>query len=185
MGERTRSQKGSVWVILLVLAALVLGAWQYSEHKAEQKRAAREAAENEAQQRERAAREAERLELEKRLAAEKAKSDALVTANKALDALLIRWDDALKVAHSTGRIALATPVASLQGLRREAAELTVSPCMDPAKALLEKSMQNTVDGFIVFMRNELKIGDVLAQGNFEDAAAQFTAFKQARAQCGR
>lgn len=185
MREKTRNQAGSVWVILLVLVAMVVGAWQYSEHKAEQKRIAREAADNTAQQMEQAAREAERLELEKRLALDKAQSDALSASNKSLDALLARWDDAVKLANTTGRIALAPPVAALQTLRREAGDLTMSPCMDPAMEMLEKSMQSTIDGFIAFMRNELKIGDILAQGKFEEAAQEFSAFKAARANCGK
>lgn len=174
-------QGGSVWVILLVLCAIVIGSWQYSEHKAEKKRIAAEAIAKAEQQK----RDAERAELEKRLAQEKQQQDALTASNKALDTLLSRWDDAIKVAGTTGRIALAGPVSTLQGIRREAEAMTVSPCMDPAKALMVASMQHSIDGFITFMRNEMKIGDTLAKIDFDEAAKKLAEFKVARGGCSK
>lgn len=176
-----RPQRGSVWIILLVLCAVVIGAWRYSEHKAEKRRVAAEAI----AQAERQKRDAERAELEKRLAQEKLQQDALTASSKALDALLSRWDDAIRVAGTTGRIALAGPVSTLQGIRREAEAMTVSPCMDPAKALMIASMQHSIDGFITFMRNEMKIGDTLAKLDFDEAAKKFADFKVAREGCAK
>lgn len=162
-----RRQTGSVWIILLVLILGVVGAWQFSEHKVAQKR------------------EAERIALEKRLAEEKAEKDVLIASNKELDAVLARWDDAVKLAGTTGRIALATPVATLQGIRREAEALVVPPCMDQAKGQLVVSMQGTIDGFIAFMRNDAKLGDVFAQEKFSEAATNFAAFEESRANCSQ
>ena len=173
--KSTSQQRGSVWVIVLVLVAVVIGAWQYSEHKAATRRAV------EAQQK----MDAERVALEKRLAEEKAKKDVLVTSSKALDAVLARWDDTVKLAGTTGRIALSTPVATLQEIRRDAAALTVPPCMDQAKEKLVASMQGTIDGFIAFMRNDLKMGDVFAQEKFTQAATDFAAFKDGRSSCSQ
>jgi hypothetical protein len=179
---RTRQEQGSVWVILVVLVAVVVGSWQYSEYRAAQKRRVAAEALAQAEQRKR---DEERVELEKRLAQEKQQQDALTEANKALDLVLARWSDASKIAGTTGRIALAAPVATLQEVRREAEALSVSPCMDAAKELLVSSMQHTIDGFITFMRNENRYGDTLAQPSFEEAAKQFAAFKIARAECSK
>lgn len=177
MNKKSKQQEGSVWLILLILAAVVIGSWQYSEYRSETKK--RMAEEISAQQK----READRIALEQRLEEEKAQKDALATTNKTLDAILMKWDDAVKLAGNTSRIALSTTVATLQDIRREAAGLTVSPCMDQAKAQLVESMQSTIDGFIVFMRNELKLGDVMSQDKFKDAASSFAAFKTGRSAC--
>lgn len=182
MSKKHHRQKGSVWIILLVLVVVVLGSWQYSEHKAAQRQRIAAEAQAQAEQRKR---DEEKAELEKRQAQEKEQQDALTSANKALDQVLSRWDDAIKIAGTTGRIALAAPVATLQAVRREAEALSVSPCMDPAKALLVSSMQNTIDGFITFMRNEYKIGETLAQPSFDEASKQFAAFATARAECSK
>ncbi len=184
---RKRRQRGSVWIILLVLIAVVVGAWQYNGYKAEKKRMAQmelqRQQESQKRQAEETRRELERQQLEKRLAEEKQRRDSLASANQALDSLLGRWDDAVKLASNTGRIALSGPVTTLQGLRREAERLTVSPCMDQAKNLLLKSMESTTEGFLEFMRNQLKIGDKLAQIDFDAAAKDMAAFRTARGAC--
>lgn len=184
---RTLRQRGSVWIILLVLVATVVGAWQYNEHKAEKKRLARaelqRQQEGQARQAEEARRESERQQLEKRLIEEKQRRDALASANQALDSLLGRWDDAVKLASNTSRIALSGPVTTLQSIKREAERLTVSPCMDQAKRLLLKSMESTTEGFLEFMRNQMKIGDKLAQIDFDAAAKDMAAFRTARVTC--
>ncbi len=174
------NQRGSVWVIFAVLIAVVLGAWQYNNYKTETRRIAREASQRQAED---SRREAERQQLEKRLAEEKQQRDALTASNKALDELIGRWGDAVKVAGTTGRIALSGPVATLQNVRREAQQLTLSPCMDQAKSLLTQSMDSTVEGFLEFMRNQLKIGDKLAQIDFDAAEKHMAAFRIARANC--
>lgn len=186
MNNRTR-QNGSVWVILLTLLAAVIGAWQYSEYKTDQKRIARVAAQQQQEvaqkQAEQQRRETERQQLEKRIAEEQQQRDALTAVNKTLDDLIGRWNDAVKVAGTTGRIALSGPVATLQNLRREADLLTVSPCMDHAKGLLVQNMSSTIEGFLAFMRNELKIGDRLSQIHFDEAETHMAAFKIARTNC--
>ena len=55
--------------------------------------------------------------------------------------------------------------------------------MDEAKTNLVQSMNSTIEGFLVFMRNELKLGDTLAQIHFEEAAMHLKAFKAGRAAC--
>ncbi|MVT28776.1 hypothetical protein GO496_10580 [Acidovorax citrulli] len=69
----------------------------------------------------------ERKALEQRKAQEQAQKDALASSLKAMDTLVARWDDAVKVASTTGRIALSGPVATLQAIRRETEGVTVPP----------------------------------------------------------
>lgn len=180
-------ERGSVWVILLVLIAGVVGAWQYNGYKQEKKRVAKQEAAQQQAAVEKAAevsrREQERSQLEKRLAEAKQQSDALTATNKSLDALIGRWQDTVKVAGTTSRIALSGPVTAMQGLRREAEQLTVSPCMDQAKGHLVQHMGGTIEGFLVFMRNELKLGDELAAVHFSAATKDLEAFRTARAAC--
>lgn len=76
--------------------------------------------------------------------------DYLLTADDLLD----RWDDAVAVADSTGRIALSGPVAELQALRREAATLEPPPCVADAHLALGEMMDHTIEGFLLFMRQE-------------------------------
>lgn len=105
-------QRGyAVWVILLVLVAAVLGAWRFSEYRAAQKLLA----EKQAQQ---TRAEQERQALEERLAKEKAQRDSLTMALKAFDDVVLRWNDAVKVAGTTSRISLSGPVATLQEIGR-------------------------------------------------------------------
>lgn len=165
-----------VWVILVALAAMVLGAWQYNEHRSKQRLA-------EAQKVEQNRIEQERKAIEERLAKEKAQRDALTVAMKAVDDLVARWEDAIKLASTTSRISLSGPVASLQSIKRDAEQLTVPPCLDQGKVELVRSMSSTEKGFLVFMRNELRLGDVLAQGDFEEAAKAMDAFKKNRSDC--
>jgi type II secretory pathway pseudopilin PulG len=170
-----RQEQGSVWVILVVLVAVVVGSWQFSEYKA------RNAQKAEAER----ARDTERAALERRLAQEKAQLDVLTTSSKALDSLLARWDDAVKLASTTSRISLPVQVAALQDIRRDASALTVPPCMDEAKVHLVNSMQATIDAFMAFMANEDKLGDVFAKEKFDEAKADFAEFESSRMTCSQ
>ena len=185
MNLKMRAQQGSIWIILLVLLGGVSAAWLYSQNQQEKRRVAMQVEQDRRDAEERAKREAERKELEQRQLEEQAAQDALSETNRKLDALLVRWNDAKTLAGTTGRIALAQPVAALQEIRRDVDALTVSPCMDEAKAHLVESMARTIEGFIAFMRNELKIGDRLAQIEFEAAAARMADYNEARAGCSR
>lgn len=68
-----------------------------------------------------------------------------------------RWVDAERLATSTGRIALAGPVASMQAVQRDAEALTVPACLsDARRALVDLTSQSTT-ALIEFMRkNELQ-----------------------------
>ncbi|MGP3505821.1 hypothetical protein FRC97_19130 [Paracidovorax citrulli] len=178
------AQRGYVvWVVLLVLAVAVIGAWRYSEHRSRERVAAQQAQEAAAKRAQQARIDEERKALEQRKAQEQAQKDALASSLKAMDTLVARWDDAVKVASTTGRIALSGPVATLQAIKRETEGFTVPPCLDAGKAGLLRSMSSTEKGFLTFMRNELNIGSTLAQSDFDDAAAAMEIYKRGRAGC--
>ena len=174
MKRKENNQRGNTLLIILVLIAVTLvGGWQFKAYKVRQRIAAEQAqAAAEQQAREEAARKAER----ERVARETA-------AMKELDALLSRWNDASKIAGATSRIALAGPVSNLQNLKREAENLAMPECLDGGGASLVKSMDNTVQAYLVFMRNELSLGSKLAQLWFEDATKSMDKYKESRAAC--
>ncbi len=183
-----------MWVLLAALAAAVIAAWQYSAYK-DRERARAESARAVAAQRaevERVAKERKELEerqarerkaVEDRQAQEKEQKDALASSLKDVDSMVRRWDDAVKLAGTTGRINLSGPVSTLQAVKRDAEQLVVPPCLDTGKAELVKSMSQTIEGFLVFMRNELKLGETLAQIHFDEAKTAMSAFQRARASC--
>lgn len=176
-----KQQRGYVvWVVLLVLLGMMVGAWQYNRIRTENRLQAQQAAEQKALDQRK---EVERKELERRVAEEKQQRDVLSVSHKVVEDTLSRWDDAVKVASTSSRIALPAPVGVLQAIRRDAEQLSVPPCMDQAKAQLVLSMESTIKGFLVFMRNELKLGEVLAQADFDEAAKHMADFKTSRSAC--
>ncbi len=178
------AQRGYVvWVVLLALAVAVIGAWRYSEHRSRERVAAQQAQEEAEKRAQQARVDEERKVLEQRKAQEQAQKDALASSLKAMDTLVARWDDAVKVASTTGRIALSGPVATLQAIKRDTEGVTVPPCLDAGKAGLLRSMSSTEKGFLTFMRNELNIGSALSQSDFDEAAAAMEIYKRGRAAC--
>lgn len=182
--RRHCTQRGYVlWVLLICIVLLVGGAWRYSAHKKEAAAAAALAAERAQKQAEKTRLETERAETERRLAADRARLDSYAHALRAFDETVARWEDAVKVANTTGRISLSGPVAKLQDLHRETEKLLAPPCLDVGKASLVKSMSHTVSGFLIFMRNELKLGDTLARADFEEADKVMEVYRDHRRAC--
>lgn len=64
-----------------------------------------------------------------------------------------RWDELVRVAEVTPRIALAGPVQQMQAIRREAVALPVSSCVQRAKTELVRAMDFRITQFLEFMRN--------------------------------
>ena len=174
-----------VWFVLAALVVGIVGAWQYSEYKARKRAAADATLAAAAEQAVRDRVERERKATEVRSAQAAAAKDALTASLKKVDDLIARWEDALRVANNTARIQLSTPVATLQSLRREAGELVVPPCLDTGKVELVKAMDAFVEGFLAFMRNEAKIGEVLAQPYFESATVGMKEYRRIRSECPR
>lgn len=63
-----------------------------------------------------------------------------------------KWQDAMKLAGSTSRIALAGPVKSMQDIRRETSTIKVSKCLTPAMETLSSGMDHQINGFLQFMQ---------------------------------
>src|SRR5579871_1408916 len=76
------------------------------------------------------------------------------TVSDQLAQFATEWDDALKLAASTSRIALASPVSQLQRIRRDVQAQTWPDCATKAKELLVASMSATVDGYLAFMAQQ-------------------------------
>lgn len=70
---------------------------------------------------------------------------------KPLLALYRRWADAEKLALSTGRIALAGPVATMQAIQREAEAMTPPTCLAESHKLLVSLAKKSTEGLIKFM----------------------------------
>jgi|GEM_PF-2082678 len=107
--------------------------------------------------------------------AEERERQLLEKAGKDLERLHSRWKDASALAGSTARIALATPVASLQAIRREAAEMVVPECLDSPKAALLEGMDKEVEGYMKFMQ-DANVGKYLASQLFVEASDAFGKF---------
>ena len=135
----------------------------------------------------------------KRTQADRKRSDATALAEKAkqeqarseLEKSIValrsqhrRWKDAARLADSTARIALATPVAQLQEISRATTDLLVPPCIEPAKKSLTDAMSLTIDGFMLFMQ-DANIGKTLASLKSDAAAPHFTAYEQGMAECAK
>lgn len=65
-----------------------------------------------------------------------------------------RWDDAIDVASSTARIALPTPVAKLQDIKRDLGSIELSDCLKPAREALNDYMDIKINVFLQFMADQ-------------------------------
>lgn len=106
---------------------------------------------------------------------EERERELLVKAEKDLERLHSRWKDASALAGSTARIALATPVASLQAIRREAVEMVVPACLDGSKEALLQGMDKEIEGYMTFMQ-DANLGKILAKQMFTEANDAFGKF---------
>lgn len=65
-----------------------------------------------------------------------------------------RWDDAIDIASSTARIALPTPVANLQNIKRDLKNVELSDCLKPAREVLNDYMDIKINTFLKFMADQ-------------------------------
>lgn len=109
-----------------------------------------------------------KIEAEAKAAIEKER----VETKKSFDdlrALFDKWSDAEKLASSAPRISLATPVASLQEIKRQTASTNVAPCLSAAKEALVDGMSLKIDAYISFMQRHSLDADLLASAEkFEE-----------------
>ena len=159
MKKTRNNQRGNVLLIILVLIAVALvGGWQFKEYRAREKAIA-----------------AQKLEFD-RLAREAA-------ILKRLDTMVVRWNDANMIASSTSRIALATPLTALQAIKREADAFAMPDCLKDGGSALISSMDNSVQGYLIFMRNDASLGAKRSEAWFADAANLMDSYKQSRSNC--
>ena len=178
-------------IVIAIAVALLAGLIFFKERnraaaKVEQQRIeAVQRAEVERVERERAAaaqRERDALQAQA-LKAQEVERDALAQALRRFDDVVARWTDADRVAGSAARISLAQPVAVLQALHREAGQLQAPPCLVLGKDDLVVAMRETVDGYLAFMLNELKLGGEAARLHNAAAAPRFAKYRELRAAC--
>lgn len=87
------------------------------------------------------------------------------TSIPALNTLYGKWKDALQLAESTARIALAGPVGNLQAIKREAETLPVPDCFVAPKQQMTNGMGKMIEGFFQFMQ-DATLGKYLAAVSF-------------------
>lgn len=174
-------QRGNVLVIVLVVFALLGGAiyWQKSRRAAAKSEEERVAAA--AKQADEVKATTELKALQQQIEASKSK-DVLQVSLKAADDVYARWKDGKEVANSTSRIGLATPVATLQAIRREADGLIVPDCLKVGKTNLLEAMKLEIEGFLAFM-GDVNLGKYVAAANAESASKLLTLYEADRSMC--
>lgn len=186
MFESKSTQSGRVLLVLLALlcAGGAIAFYKNETRKAEQRRPApTSASEESVRARENDRRAAEEREQLQRQAERAQQSDLLASSLKAADGLLARWEDAVRVAETTGRGALSGPVATLQAIKRDAQSLEVPPCLAQGKSELVAGMSLSVDAYLEFMANTAKLGSVVAAQKLEEARPHFERYKADRSMC--
>lgn len=190
MQRELKPQGGKTLIIILVLVVAGVGAAIYkneTRRTAQQKAAQLEAdqvrAKEEAQRRANESRAAQEREAMQKAADAAKSNDILANALKAADDIYVRWQDAATIASNTSRMALSTPIASLQTVKRDAAALSVPPCLAAGKNELLKGMELTVEGYLEFLANTAKLGNVMALSKFEAAKPHFDSYLADRKLC--
>lgn len=137
-------------VIFIAIAVISVVGWRTHQ----QNKAAEEA---------RAAIEKERAEIKKSMAD--------------LKGLFGKWNDAEMLAASSPRISLATPVATLQEIKRETATASVAACLTGAKDALVNGMTLRIDAYLSFMQH----ADLNAE--LKASTEQFDEFARLAGEC--
>lgn len=65
--------------------------------------------------------------------------------------LLTKWEDAIRLAGMTPRVAIAPQVAQLQSIHREMERLQTNPCFDKSTTSISKAMNNGIFAFEMFI----------------------------------
>jgi hypothetical protein len=176
--------------ILLGIVVLLVGAvwWKVNQkHESieDRERAAEEA--RRTREQEVAAKAAQQQLDEQRRAfdAKLEKEKSRTAYDKSVDALIQqqrKWADAAILAGSSSRVSLAGPIARLQEVRRETAQLVLPECLSEARQLLVTGMDNTIEGFLSFLRND-PARKYDHYGLFEAGEKSILAYKDAMKQC--
>ena len=100
---------------------------------------------------------------------------------KVFNEIFSEWEDAEKVAASTGRIALAQPVAKLQEIKRRLAAESYAGCMETTRILYVAAMNSQIEAYLDFMRGIE--GEAAAQIKFIDYEKQVEQAKKEYIRC--
>ena len=65
---------------------------------------------------------------------------------------LVKWDDALKLAGMTSRVALSQPIAQMQATKREMNELKTNDCFEKSTKSMAAGMSDAIFAFEMFAR---------------------------------
>ena len=123
--------------ILLILVVLLSSAIGFNIYKSHEKKA--ELARQEILQKQEETRKAELI---RRLSGQR--STVLAILNK--------WDDALKLAGITSRIALTQPLSQMQAIKREMEELKTNECLEKATKSATAGMNDAIFAFEMFIK---------------------------------
>lgn len=72
---------------------------------------------------------------------------------KQMNDIIKEWDDAIKIASSTSRVVLSSPVAKLQDIKRKAEKIKVSDSLKNCHQHLLNYMNFNIESFLEFMRS--------------------------------
>lgn len=179
-----KNEKGISLLTLLVAIAIAIGAaiwWKESRDASLKEQAIAAKAQQEAQEEKQRQLERQKQEFQAQVEKERNKNEFDKSISE-LNSIYARWNDALKLADSTARIALSGPVGKLQEIKREAESLMVPACLvEPKKKMIE-GMNKMVDGFMQFM-GDADIGKILARVSFEDGRKLFVEYETGSAAC--
>lgn len=96
-----------------------------------------------------------------------------------LQAIEKKWEDAVAVAGSTGRIALAQPVSNLQSIRRELEGVKLGKCLMAAKPAYEEHMDLLINAMLQFMSHHEAMSDQL----IDEAKESAKKYQKLKAEC--
>jgi hypothetical protein len=104
-------------------------------------------------------------------------------ALRPMDGVMSKWFDAASLATSAPRVSLAGPVATLQGIRREARAVIVPECMELGKAMALQSMDKTIEALLIFIANSGGTGNAEANLKLGEATSFLQSYEKARRAC--
>ena len=166
-------------ILLVIVVIVVCAVWWKISHKRESLEARKQEAVAQAAQ--------SKLDEQRRAFDAKLEKEKLRTAyDKSVDALLEqqrRWIDAHSLADNTPRVSLPGPIAKLQEVRRETAQLVLPECLSEARQHLVLGMDQTIDGFLAFLGNRPS-EEYKRFRLFADAEVAVLAYRDAMKQCG-
>ncbi len=82
-----------------------------------------------------------------------------------------KWNDAVKLAGQTSRVALASQISELQAIKREATSVVVAECIKSTHDYFTSSMDDTIEAFLAFLSQK---SEPTIQQHFESPAAAMT-----------